>query len=385
MTVETKSIDLTAPLFQPITLRGLTIPNRTAMAPMGRGFCVNHAPQANAAAYYAARAKGGVGLVISEATGIDHPLSADTPGMPHMHGAEALAGWKAVVDAVHAVGGLIVPQLFHQGMLHGGGNPTVAMDSLRPGGTIGVPGPTSYSPEFIERASAPTKPMTDEDIADAIAGFGRSVKNAVSVGFDGIEIHGAHGYLIDGFLWAASNTRTDRWGGDIAQRTAFAREVVKAARAEMPADMPLLFRFSQHKSSNYAARTTETPQELEAMLGPIIDAGVDMLHTSIRRFWQAAYDGSPLNLAGWAKKLTGLPVMAVGSVGLGTSADDTFMKVGSENTDDNIARLMERFNEGEFDMIAIGRSLISDPDYVNKLRTGETPVPFTRDSLATLV
>ena len=165
-----------------------------------------------------------------------------------------------------------------------------------------------------------------------------------------------------------------------------AEEAMRALlRAEMPDDMPLIFRFSQHKSSNYAARTTESPQELEAMLAPIIDAGVDMLHTSIRRFWQAAYEGSPLNLAGWAKKVTGLPVMAVGSVGLGTSADDTVMKVGAEATDDYIARLMERFNDGEFDMIAIGRSLISDPDYVNKLRTGEKPVPFAREALATLV
>ncbi|CAN5220194.1 NADH:flavin oxidoreductase [soil metagenome] len=377
--------ELTAPLFTPLTARGVTLPNRTVMAPMGRMFAQNHVPHPDAPAYYRRRIQGGVGLVITEATGVDHPLSADHGGTPYMHGDTALAGWKAVVDEVHSVGGLIFPQLFHQGMLHGAGSPDTPRDSLRPSGTIGVPGSTSFAPHYIERASEPTRPMTDEEIADAIAAYARSVKNAVALGFDGIAIHGAHGYLIDGFLWGESNQRDDRWGGDSAQRTAFAVEVLKAVRAEMPEDMPLVFRFSQHKSSNYDARTTETPQELEAMLGPIVDAGVDILDASIRRFWQAAYEGSPLNLAGWAKKLTGKPVIAVGSVGLGFTANDTFMKTGTEQADDNIAQLMERFNAGEFDLIAIGRSLIGDPDYVNKLRLGEEPVRFSRNALETLI
>lgn len=377
--------DLTAPLFRPLAVRSVVIPNRTVMAPMGRMFAQGHVPHPDAPAYYRRRIEGGVGLVITEATGVDHPLSADHGGTPHMHGEAALAGWRKVVEEVHAAGGLIFPQLFHQGMLHGGGAPDIAVDSLRPSGTIGIAGSTSFAPGFIERASLPTRPMSDEDVADAIAAFARSAQNAVALGFDGIALHGAHGYLIDGFLWGASNTRTDRWGGDHAQRTAFAVEVIKAVRAVMPEGMPLLLRFSQHKSSNYDARNCETPQELEAMLGPIADAGVDILDASIRRFWQPAFEGSPLNLAGWAKKLTGKPTIAVGSVGLGFTASETFMKTGTEQTDDNIARLMERFNSGEFDMIAIGRSLISDPSYVAKLRSGEEPVRFSRDCLASLI
>src|SRR3546814_15944531 len=89
--------------------------------------------------------------------------------------------------------------------------------------------------------------------------------------------------------------------------------------------------------------------------------------------FRSAYEGSSLNLAGWAKKVTGKPVIAVGSVGLGFTASDTLMKVGTEQADDNVALLMERFNEGEFDMIALGRPLIGDPVYVHKLRTGEAP------------
>jgi 2,4-dienoyl-CoA reductase-like NADH-dependent reductase (Old Yellow Enzyme family) len=377
--------DLTSPLFQPITLRRVTVPNRTVMAPMGRGFAKDHVPHPEAPAYYRRRAEGGVGLIITEATGVDHPLAVDHGGTPSMHGEAALARWKRVVEEVHSVGGLIFPQLFHQGMLRGGGAPSIPMEGLRPSGTIGTPGATSFTPEYIARASVPTRPITEEEIGDAIAAFARSVRNAVSLGFDGIALHGAHGYLIDSFLWGDSNRRVDRWGGDQAQRTAFAVEVVKAARAVMPKDMPLVFRFSQHKSSNYDARVTESPAQLEAMLGPIADAGVDLLDASIRRFWQPAFEGSPLNLAGWAKKLTGKPVVAVGSVGLGFTASETFMKTGAEHTDNNVALLMERFNAGEFDMIAIGRSLIADPRYVNKLRAAETPVSFTRDLLATLI
>lgn len=375
---------LLSPLFEPLSVRGMTIPNRTVMAPMGRMFAQDHVPHPDAPAYYRRRIEGGIGLVITEATGVDHPLSADNGGTPHMHGASALAAWKAVVDEVHRAGGLIAPQLFHQGMLHGGGNPEIAMDSLRPSGTIGIAGSTSFSASFMDRASVPTRPMTEEEIADAIAAYARSARNAVALGFDAIALHGAHGYLIDGFLWSESNRRADRWGGNQSQRTTFAVEVIKAVRAEMPASMPLLFRFSQHKSSNYDARTTESPWQLEEMLGPIADAGVDILDASIRRFWQPAFEGSHLNLAGWAKKLTGKPAIAVGSVGLGFTASDTFLKVGTESSDDNISLLMERFNNGEFDMIAIGRSLIGDPDYVKKLRGGLTPQRFSRDLLSTL-
>lgn len=377
--------EITAPLFQPLKIRGVTIPNRTVMAPMGRNFAREQVPHPDTPAYYRRRAEGGVGLIITEATGIDHPLAVDVASTPGMHGEKSLAEWRKVATEVHKAGGLIFPQLFHQGMLRGGACPDVEVESMRPSGTIGVPGSTSYSSRFIERAMRPTRPMTEEEIADVIAAFGRSVRYSVEAGFDGIELHGAHGYMIDSFLWGESNQRTDRWGGGPAERARFAVEVVKAARAEMPEDMPLVFRFSQHKSSNYDAQTTKSPEELDALLGPIVDAGVDLLHSSIRRFWQPAYEGSHLNLAGWAKKLTGKPVIAVGSVGLGFTASETFMKTGTEDTEDNIAQLMERFNAGEFDMISIGRSLIGDPHYVNKLRSGEEPVRFSRDQLATLV
>jgi len=384
MSGSTSTGAVAAPLFQPLSVRSLHLPNRTVMAPMGRMFAVDGVPSPEAAAYYRRRAEGEVGLVITEATGVDHPLSADHPGVPVMYGDEAIAAWKVIVDEVHAAGGRIIPQLFHQGMLRGGGLADGTVPSLRPSGTIGVPGRTSYSPKFIEEASSPTTPMTDSDIQDVIDAFSRSARTAVALGFDGIAIHGAHGYIIDSFLWGESNTRTDSYGGDHRARTALAVEVIKAVREATGPDLPVFFRFSQHKSSNYDARIAETPQELEQILGPIADAGIDVIDASMRRFYQPAFEGSDLNLAGWAKKLTGKPAVVVGSIGLNNSATETFLKEDSAAAD-NIPQLIERFGTGEFDLVSIGRSLIGDSHFVSKLRAGRPFTPFHRGLLDTLV
>jgi 2,4-dienoyl-CoA reductase-like NADH-dependent reductase (Old Yellow Enzyme family) len=354
------------------------------MAPMGRMFANDHVPHEAAAAYYRRRAEGGVGLIITEATGIDHRLLPDHGGIPIMGGDLAPARWRQVVDQVHQAGGKIMLQLFHQGMLRGGSIGDGHMESLRPSGTIGEAGPNSYAAAFVEAAQTPTAAMSDSDIQEAIDGFCRSAALAKTLGFDGIEIHGAHGYLIDSFLWVKSNTRNDHYGGNIHRRTNLAVEIVKKIRQEVGKEYPLFFRFSQHKSHNYAATLANTPDELEQYLGPIADAGVDVLDASMRRFYQPAFEGSPLNLAGWAKKLTGKPSIAVGSVGLNFTASDTFLNRDGL-AENNIPLLMERFNQGEFDLVSIGRSLISDPDYVNKLKTGEAVIAFSKEALNTLI
>jgi len=354
------------------------------MAPMGRMFAQKHVPHQDAAAYYRRRIEGGVGLVITEATGIEHRLLPDHPGIPSMCGSKALIAWKSIVDEVHSVGGKIVVQLFHQGMLRGGATADATLESLRPSGTLGQVGPNSYAPEFVEQAKTPTATMSEEDIQDVIDGFYRSAIHAKQLGFDGVEIHGAHGYLIDSFLWSKSNKRTDKYGGDAAKRTRIAVEIIQAVRRALGQDLPILFRFSQHKSHNYAAKLADSPEELERYLGPISDAGVDVLDASTRRFYQPAFEGSSLNLAGWAKKITAKPVIAVGSVGLNFTASDTFMNKNGEQ-ENNLPLLFDRFAQGEFDLISIGRSLISDPDFANKLKYNEPVIPFTSESLKTLV
>jgi len=158
--------------------------------------------------------------------------------------------------------------------------------------------------------------MGAPDIADTIAAFARAAGAAKRLGFDAIELHGAHGYLIDQFFWEGTNLRQDGYGGGtLVQRGRFAADILKAVRAEVGPDYPVIIRLSQWKQQDYAVQMARTPQEMEAWLQPLADAGADIFHCSQRRFWEPEYAGSDLNFAGWAKKLTGKPTITVGSVG----------------------------------------------------------------------
>lgn len=149
-----------------------------------------------------------------------------------------------------------------------------------------------------------------------INAFAKAAADAKRLGFDGVELHGAHGYLIDQFFWKETNRRTDEYGGDLTGRTRFASRIIHAVRKAVGSRFPIIFRFSQWKTGHYDAKLAYTPEELEAFLAPLTDAGVDIFDCSTRRFWEPEFEGSRLNLAGWTRKLTGKPTISVGSVGL---------------------------------------------------------------------
>jgi 2,4-dienoyl-CoA reductase-like NADH-dependent reductase (Old Yellow Enzyme family) len=379
-----------APLFTPIAVRGVTLRNRIVMSPMTRSFSPEGIPGPDVAAYYRRRAEGETGLLITEGVGIDHPAALGDAGLneanlPHMYGESALAGWQRVVEGVHAAQGLIFPQLWHQGgMRKAGTGPHPEAPSCRPSGHWGpVDRTNSLSREDVLAFAVETRPMTEEEIADVIAAYGRSASNAMQVGFDGIAIHGAHGYLPDNFLWEETNRRTDRWGGDRRKRSQFAVEVVRSIRAAVGPVKPIVFRFSQWKQQDFRARLANTPQELEEILGPIAEAGVDIFDASVRYFNRAEFEGSPLNLAGWAKKVTGKLSMAVGGVGLTKGYYDS-KREGGAAAAYNFDPLVERFVRGEFDLVAVGRSLLHDPQWTRKVRLGEDLSPFSEESLKEL-
>jgi 2,4-dienoyl-CoA reductase-like NADH-dependent reductase (Old Yellow Enzyme family) len=375
-----------APFFEPFRLRGMNLRNRIAMAPMTREFSPGGVPTAAVAEYYRRRAAGGVGLIVTEGTGIDIPVAVDGTSIPHLHGEAARAGWRAVVDAVHAEGAAIVPQLWHQGCLRDPARSSHPdQRGHRPSGLWGTPGVVSYDADYIERVSPPTDPMTDEDIADVIAAFADAARNAAEAGFDGVAIHGAHGYLIDSFLWRDTNQRTDRFNGDARARAQFGVEVVRAIRAAIGEDLPIIFRFSQHKQQDYKARFADSPEELGTILGALADAGVDLFDASSRRFDMPAFEGSDLNLAGWARKLTGKPSMVVGGIGLNNWVQDTFKGRGETQAVNNLDQVRRLFDRGMFDMIAVGRALLSDPAWAERARAGEPFVPYDPACLQHLV
>ncbi len=371
-----------AALFQPFVSQKLSLRNRIVMAPMTRSFSPGGVPGPDVAAYYRRRAEGGVGLILTEGTGIAHDAALNDPKVPYFRGAPSLAGWGEVAKGVHEAGGKIMPQLWHVGMARKPGDgPNPEVPPVGPSGISARPGKLGES--GVGGQVVP--PMTEAQIADVIAAYAYSAAAGKRLGFDGIELHGAHGYLIDQFFWAATNRRTDRYGGDLAQRTRFAVEVVQACRREIGAEFPIILRYSQWKIADFGARLATTPDELGRFLAPLVDAGVDLFHCSQRRFWQPEFPGSDLNLAGWTKKLTGMPTITVGSIGL----DDDFLtdfiqKKGSATEGiDQLLRMVER---DEVDLVAIGRALLVDPSWAAKIREGRADelVPYTPAALKTL-
>lgn len=369
---------MTNPLFQPLRIRSLELSNRIVMSPMTRTYSIEGVPGRDVADYYRRRAEGGTGLIVTEGVAIDHETAVDHANVPNLHTPAAQAGWRKVVDDVHAAGGKIVPQLWHVGPLWGAMTQMdPSLKPMRPSGEWGPLGVTSYSAAYVERAQASTEAMTEQDIQDVIDAYVRSAKHAVELGFDGIAIHGGHGYLLDSFFWEGTNQRDDAWGGDLERRTRFPAAVVAAIRAAIGPDLPIIYRFSQHKQQDFTAKIAETPEELGVILGALVDAGVDVLDASIRRFDVPAFEGSDLSLAGWAKKLTGAVTMAVGSVGIGKSLRDSRIE-GIAPVVDNIPQLEERIGSGEFDLIAIGRLHLADPALATTLRAGGPLPAFDR-------
>lgn len=350
----------TESLFTPFTLGQLQLANRIVMSPMTRNFCPEHVPHQGVVDYYRRRAAGEVGLIITEGTCIEQVAAHGYPDVPNFYGQTALAGWRQVVEAVHAEGGKIAPQLWHVG--------GVRRPGMEPGGD--TPG---YGPSGMSRPGKVTgHVMTQQDIDDTVAAYAQAAADAKKLGFDAVEIHGAHGYLIDQFFWPAMNQRADAYGGDVLGRTRFAVEIVQAMRRAVGPDYPIILRWSQWKLQDYEARLAETPAELEAFLQPLCDAGVDIFHCSTRRFWQPEFTGSTLNLAGWTKKITGKPTITVGSVGLNDeflpeqgSAD--FRAAEPASLDD----LTQRLENAEFDLVALGRALIANPEWPQQVRRGQ--------------
>jgi 2,4-dienoyl-CoA reductase-like NADH-dependent reductase (Old Yellow Enzyme family) len=360
-------------LFRPFSLKSLNIKNRIVMAPMTRSFSPDGLPTDTVAAYYRKRAEGEVGLILSEGTVIERPSSSNDANVPHFYG-EALNGWQNVINEVHAGGGAMGPQIWHMGV----------MNNHQSGWLPPVPfeGPSGLNSPGVKNGNT----MTESDIADTIAAFGRAAADAKRLGFDCVEIHGAHGYLIDQFFWDGSNERTDIWGGKtLPERSRFAIEVIKEIRKQVGDDFAVIIRLSQWKPTAYTHQMAKTPQELEAWLNPLADAGVDIFHCSQRRFWEPEFEQSDLNFAGWAKKITGKATITVGSVGLTGEFLAAF--AGESSQPSSLDELLRRMDRGDFDLVAVGRPLLSDPSWVKKIREQRTTElkGFTKDALGQLV
>ncbi|WP_068874759.1 MULTISPECIES: NADH:flavin oxidoreductase [unclassified Phenylobacterium] len=360
-------------LFAPFTFKGLTLPNRIVMAPMTRSFSPGGVATDEVAAYYRRRAENQVGLIVTEGTGVDRPASLNDPNVPRFHGDKELAAWGRVADEVHKGGGLIAPQLWHVGAVK-----TRSEDWTPPGPYDSPSGLSRPEKKFGEA-------MTDAEVADAIRAFADAAAAAKRLGFDAIELHGAHGYLIDQFFWEGTNVREDAYGSkDLPGRARFAADILRAVRRVVGPDYPVIIRVSQWKQQDYEVKLAQDPKALEAWLGALVEAGADIIHCSQRRFWEPEFEGSDLNFAGWAKKVTGVPTISVGSVGLSGEFIAGF--AGERSEPASLEALERMLDRGDFDLVAVGRALLQDPEWVVKIREGRHHdlSPFDRSAMAKL-
>lgn len=337
------------------------------MPAMGLAVCDNGAPNDEHADYYARRAQGGAALVMTEGVYIDHPSSGDNPLLGRFHGDHAVDAWRMVAERVHQAGGFVMPELWHVGLI-----PLVADvmagEEPRYREELGQVSPSGY----IAPGRKVTEGMTQVEIDDVIEAYGRGADLAMKLGFDGVEIHGGHGYLIDQFLWPETNKRSDAYGGTPRERGRFAAEVVAEIRRRVGPEVPVVMRISQWKTVDYDARIASSPVELEELLAPMSEAGVDLFDCSQRRFWEPAFDGSDLNWAGWAKKVTGKPTMTIGSIGLDCDMQASLGE-GREAGRDlaSLDELARRFDRGDFDLVGVGRAMIAEPNWAHIVRDGD--------------
>lgn len=330
-------------LFDSVQVRALTLRNRTVMAPMTRSRAVEaNTPNALMAEYYAQRAS--AGLIITEGTS----PSANGLGyarIPGLFNAAQVAGWKLVTDAVHAQGGKIVIQFMHTGRVTHVANLPAGAEVLGP--VDGACPGEMYVDALGMQPHTPARAMTEADIAHAVAEYAEAARLAIEAGFDGVELHAANGYLIEQFLNANVNTRTDGYGGSTAGRNRFALEVARATVAAIGAER-VGIRLSPYGVFNGTGAFADVDAQYLALVQELSTLGLMYLHV---------LDHSAM----------GAPaVPAALKAALRAAFQGPYILAGGFDT----ASAEQALVDGQADLIAFGRPFISNPDLVARMQAG---------------
>ena len=357
-------------LFEPYKLKNLNLRNRVVMAPMTRNQSPGGIPTSEVIAYYSRRAKAEVGLIITEGIEVSHEASSAYPDVPRLDTKEAREGWKRVVNGIKENGGSVIAQLWHCGGFRKLG--------MQPNPE--VPGHTASG--LVKPGKKVAHEMTLEDIKQTINAYASDAKYCEEIGFDGVEIHGAHGYLIDNFFWEGTNIRDDNYGGSIEKRSQFVSEIIQAVRSNISQEFIVGLRFSQWKQHDFEAKLAHTTDDLKKVLLSPVESGLDYLHSSMRRFWESEFEGSEENLAYWTKKISNIPTIGVGSVGL----DSDFIDMTAPSKPANIDKAIDDISKEKYDLLAVGRALLSDHEWVLKMKDGRLKdvIPYSKEALLKL-
>ena len=357
-------------IFENYKLKNITLRNRIVMAPMTRNQSPGGIPTQEVIAYYSRRAKAEVGLIITEGIEVSHKASSAYPNVPRLDSNEAKEAWKKVVEGIKNNNGAVIAQLWHCGGFRKLG--------MQPNPE--VPGHTASG--LVKPGKKVAHEMTLNDIKETIDAYASDAKICEEIGFDGVEIHGAHGYLIDNFFWSGTNVREDEYGGSIENRSQFVSDIIKSVRENVSENFIVGLRFSQWKQHDFEAKLASNPEELKTILTSPVESGLDYLHSSMRRFWESEFEGSKENLAYWTKKITNVPTIGVGSVGL----DSDFIDMTAPATPTSIDKAIDDITNDKYDLIAVGRALLSDHEWVLKMKEGRVNdvIPYTKDALLNL-
>jgi len=331
-------------LFEPFQLSSLSLRNRIVMAPMTRTKASDDGvPTESMAEYYARRARGGTDLVITEGTYTDELFSKGYFNEPGIATDAQIEGWRRVVERVHAKGAQIALQLFHAGRLS---DPDVLGATPRAPSAV----PSEGEHQQTGTPMAPPTAMTRAEINRTIEGFAQAARNAMDAGFDAVEIHGAHGYLLDQFLWEEVNQRTDAYGGSLANRLRLPTEVTEAVREAVGDEVAVMYRFSMWKLDDFEHVFPGGVDELATIVTTLRDAGVDLFHVSTHDALAPAL-GTEQTLASLTREIADLPVIAVGKL-------------------HRPGRAAQLIDAGDADLVAIGKGQIANPDWAEKVRIG---------------
>ncbi len=333
---------MTTALFTPVTLGKLQLKNRIVMAPLTRSRATGNVPNELMAKYYSMRAA--AGLIITEGAS-PSPNGLGYARIPGLYSDAQVQGWRGVTDAVHRAGGKIFVQLMHCGRVSHQANMPTGSRVLAPSVVV-APG-EMWTDSSGMQANATPAAMTEADIAQAIAEYATACKRAIEAGFDGVELHGANGYLIDQFLNTASNQRSDRWGGSVENRIRFAVEVAKAAAAAIGAEH-IGMRISPYGVFNGMTPDAEMDALYEHLIAELNRIGLIYIHI-VDHSAMGAPEVSPVLKAKLRATFKGSYIMSGGYDATRANAD---------------------LDAKRGDLVAFGRPFISNPDLVQKLQSG---------------
>lgn len=342
-------------LFAPATLGLLTLANRIVMAPLTRCRAIGNVPNQLMATYYALRAD--AGLIVGEGTS-PSPNGLGYPRMPGLYSPAQAAGWRMVTEAVHARGGRIFAQLMHTGRVGHPANLPAGARVLGPS-PIGAPGDIRTDSEGMRPKPVPGG-MTEADIQEAIGEYAAASALAVESGFDGIELHGANGYLIEQFLHSASNLRVDRWGGAVGNRVRFAVAVADAVSRAIGAE-------------RVGLRVSPCGVAISRTADPDTDALYRLLAEEMSRIglvYVHVVDHSSMGAPPLPERIQ--PMLR------GTFRGAYILSGGYDR-----ARAEADLAAGKGDLVAFGRPFISNPDLVTKLWTGAALTPADPETFYT--